>query len=51
MKDDVVEIKRIGDGIIMLKLVLRNKFIYVISAYTPQIGLDAETSQVLGIHG
>ena len=27
----------------MLKLVLGNKFIYVISAYAPQIGLDAET--------
>ena len=43
VKDDVVEIKRIGDRIIMLKLVLGNKFIYVISAYAPQIGLDAET--------
>ncbi|XP_024017031.1 uncharacterized protein LOC112090299 [Morus notabilis] len=43
MKDDVVKIKRIGDRIIMLKSVLGNKFIYVISAYAPQIGLDAET--------
>ena len=43
VKDDVVEIKWIGDRIIMLKLVLENKFIYVISAYAPQIGLDAET--------
>ena len=43
VKDDVVKIKRIGDRIIMLKLVLGNKFIYVINAYTPKIGLDVET--------
>ena len=43
MKNDVVEVKRIGDRIFMIKLVIGAKIIYVISVYAPQVGLDMET--------
>ena len=43
LKDDVVEIKRLGDRIIRIKIFLGGRFIYIVSAYAPQVGLDEET--------
>jgi exonuclease III len=39
LKDGVVDIKRQGDRIILVKLLVRDLVFNVISAYTPQIGL------------
>jgi hypothetical protein len=39
LKDGVVGIKRQGDNIILVKLLIRNLVFNVINAYTPQIGL------------
>jgi hypothetical protein len=40
LKDGVVDIKRQGDRIILLKLLVGNLIFNVISAYAPQIGLN-----------
>ena len=40
LKDNVVEIKRIDDSIIALKIVVDTKIINVISVYAPQVGLN-----------
>ena len=40
LKDNVVEINRIDDRIIALKIVVDTKIINVISVYAPQIGLN-----------
>jgi hypothetical protein len=40
LKDGVVDIKRQGDIIILVKLLVRDLVFNVISAYTPQIGLN-----------
>jgi exonuclease III len=40
LKDGVVDIKRQGDRIILVKLLVRDLVFNVISAYTPQIGLN-----------
>jgi hypothetical protein len=40
LKDRVVDIKRQGDMIILLKLLIRDLIFNVISAYAPQIGLN-----------
>ena len=39
LKDSVVDVKRVGDRIIKIKMVLGQEIINVISAYAPQIGL------------
>jgi hypothetical protein len=40
LKDGVVDIKRQGDIIFLLKLLVGDLVFNVISAYTPQIGLN-----------
>jgi hypothetical protein len=40
LKDEVVDIKRQGDMIILVKLFIGDLVFNVISAYTPQIGLN-----------
>jgi hypothetical protein len=40
LKDGVVDIKRQGDMIILVKLLIGDLVLNVISAYTPQIGLN-----------
>jgi exonuclease III len=39
-KDEVVDIKRQGDRIILVKLLVGDLVFNVVSAYTPQIGLN-----------
>ena len=40
--DEVVDVKRIGDRIIMVKIVLGKMTINIFSTYAPQAGLGAE---------
>ena len=40
MKEKIVRVKRLGDRIIAIKLVLEKDIIHIISAYAPQAGLD-----------
>jgi hypothetical protein len=40
LKDGVVDIKRQGDKIILVKLLVGDLVFNVISAYTPEIGLN-----------
>jgi hypothetical protein len=40
LKDEVVDIKRQGDKIILVKLLVEDLIFNVISAYAPQIGLN-----------
>jgi hypothetical protein len=40
LKDVVVDIKRQGDKLILVKVHVGDLVLNVISAYTPQIGLD-----------
>jgi exonuclease III len=40
LKDGVVDIKRQGDKIILVKLLVEDLIFNVISAYAPQIGLN-----------
>ena len=40
LKDGVVGVRRKGDRIILVKLVISNMVLNVISAYAPQVGLD-----------
>ena len=40
LKDGVVEVRRQGDRIILVKLVISDMVLNVISAYTPQVGHD-----------
>ena len=40
MKENVLGVKRLGDRIIAIKLVLEEDIIHTISAYAPQAGLD-----------
>ncbi|XP_043710423.1 uncharacterized protein LOC122659376 [Telopea speciosissima] len=40
LKNEVVDIKRFGDRILSIKLVLDNEVINIVSAYAPQAGLD-----------
>lgn len=39
LKENVVDVKRVGNMIIHIKLVLRVKVINIISTYEPQVGL------------
>ncbi|CAH9115852.1 unnamed protein product [Cuscuta epithymum] len=43
--EDVVEVFRKNDRIMSIKLVMRGEIVSVISAYAPQVGLDASTTQ------
>ncbi|XP_010520633.1 PREDICTED: uncharacterized protein LOC104799692 [Tarenaya hassleriana] len=45
LKESVVAVKRVGDRIILVKLVVEGEAINVISAYAPQIGLDSECKE------
>jgi len=45
LKDAVIAVKRVGDRIILVKLVLEGETINIISAYAPQIGLDSKSKQ------
>ena len=38
--DEVVDVRRKGDKILLIKLILGDKTVNVINIYTPQIGLD-----------
>ncbi|XP_043687611.1 craniofacial development protein 2-like [Telopea speciosissima] len=40
LKNEVVDVKRVGDRIISIRLVLDNEVINIVSAYAPQAGLD-----------
>ena len=42
-KDDIVTVIRKGDRLILVKLVLGENIINIISAYAPQVGLDEHT--------
>ncbi|XP_058008954.1 uncharacterized protein LOC131183079 [Hevea brasiliensis] len=46
LKNAIITVKRVGDRIILVKLVLEGKTINVVSAYAPQIGLDSESKQM-----
>lgn len=39
-KKDIMDMKRVGDRIVALKLVVKQDTFNVISAYAPQIGLE-----------
>ncbi len=43
LKDTIIAVKRVGDRIIVVRLVLERKTINVVSIYAPQIGLDSES--------
>ncbi|KAK9069565.1 hypothetical protein SSX86_011469 [Deinandra increscens subsp. villosa] len=46
-KDNVVEVRRYNDRIMVLRIVLREEVVSVISAYAPQVGLgDQEKRQI-----
>ncbi|KAJ7959944.1 Retrovirus-related Pol polyprotein LINE-1 [Quillaja saponaria] len=45
LKDEVVEIKRKSDRIILVKLMIDKETFNIISAYAPQIGLDKSTKK------
>ncbi|KAJ7979012.1 Retrovirus-related Pol polyprotein LINE-1 [Quillaja saponaria] len=45
LKDEVVEIKRKSDRIILVKLMIDEETFNIISAYAPQIGLDESTKK------
>jgi hypothetical protein len=47
LKDGVVDIKRQGDKIILVKLPVGDLIFNVISAYTPQIGLNKSVKRQL----
>ena len=49
LKDGVVDVKRHGDRIILVKLVLGDLILNVISAYAPQVGINESVKrQFLG---
>ena len=43
LKDGVVEVRRQGDRIILIRLVVGDSVLNVISAYAPQVGLSEST--------
>ena len=45
LKDAVVDVKRVGDRIILVKLIMEGEAINVISAYAPQVGSNSESKQ------
>ncbi len=46
LKDTVIAVKRVGDRIILVKLVLEGETINIISTYAPQIRLDSGSKQI-----
>ena len=48
LKNGVVGVRRQGDRIILVKLVVGDMVLNVISAYAPQVGLDESAKTVLG---
>jgi exonuclease III len=45
LKDRVVDVKRLGDRIILVKLVIGDLVLNVISAYAPQVGLNENSKR------
>jgi hypothetical protein len=45
LKDGVVDVKRLGDRIILIKLVIGHLVLNVISAYAPQVGLNENSKR------
>ena len=45
MLEDVVEVNRNGDRILLVKLVLGKEILNVISVYAPQVGLDESSKR------
>ena len=45
MFEDVVTIRRKGDRILLVKLILGRKIFNIISAYAPHIGLDESSKR------
>ena len=45
LKDGVVEIRRRGDRIILVRMVVGDSAVNVISAYDPQVGLSKSTKK------
>jgi hypothetical protein len=45
LKDGVVDVKRLGDRIILVKLVIGYLVLNVISAYAPQVGLNENSKR------
>ncbi|KAH0434466.1 hypothetical protein IEQ34_026824 [Dendrobium chrysotoxum] len=43
LKDNVININRIGDRIIALKIIVNAKIVNIISTYAPQVGLDMDS--------
>ncbi|KAG5584098.1 hypothetical protein H5410_044532 [Solanum commersonii] len=46
LREQVVEVRRINDRLMMVKLVIGGCTLSVISAYAPQVGLDEETKKL-----
>ncbi|KAM2569161.1 hypothetical protein TB2_009302 [Malus domestica] len=45
LTQDVVEVKRVGDRIMAIKIVIGQELTNVISAYAPQVGLDTSSKE------
>ncbi|KAM1219346.1 hypothetical protein ACFX2J_046190 [Malus domestica] len=45
LTQDVVDVKRVGDKIMAIKIVIGQELINVISAYAPQVGLDISSKE------
>ncbi|KAM0995557.1 hypothetical protein ACFX13_005723 [Malus domestica] len=45
LTQDVVDVKRVGDRIMAIKIVIGQELINVISAYAPQVGLDTSSNE------
>ena len=45
LKDNIVNVRRISDRILSIKLALGREIMHIISAYAPQVGLDKETKK------
>ena len=43
--EDVVEVRRKSDRILLVKLILNREIFNVIGAYTPQVGLDESSKR------
>jgi len=43
--EDVVEVRRKGDRISLVKLILGREILNIISAYAPQVGLDESSKR------
>ena len=43
--EDVVQVRRMGDKILLVKLILDREIFNVISIYAPQVGLDESSKR------